>query len=71
GFAVASGSACSSGQRRPSHVLMAMGLSTSEARGSVRVSFGPHHNEEDVDALIDELQRVRRRLRTMGGEHHV
>jgi len=67
GFAVASGSACSSGQRRPSHVLMAMGMSTGQARGSIRVSFGPNHTHADIDALIDELLRVRKRLRTMGG----
>jgi len=67
GFAVASGSACSSGQRRPSHVLMAMGLGTAAARGSIRVSFGPEHNRADADALVAELQRVRARLQAMGG----
>ncbi|MDX8413721.1 MAG: cysteine desulfurase family protein [Mariprofundales bacterium] len=67
GFAVASGSACSSGQRRPSHVLMAMGLSTEQARGSIRVSFGANHRECDADALVDALLKVRERLRTMGG----
>jgi len=67
GFAVASGSACSSGQRRPSHVLMAMGLSTEQARGSIRVSFGENHRESDADALVDALLKVRERLRTMGG----
>ncbi|MDX8408683.1 MAG: cysteine desulfurase family protein [Mariprofundales bacterium] len=67
GFAVASGSACASGQRRPSHVLMAMGLSPIEARGSIRVSFGPEHGAEDADALVEALIQVRGRLQNMGG----
>ncbi len=67
GFAVASGSACSSGQRRPSHVLMAMGLKPEQARAAIRVSFGPEHTEEDAEALVAELLRVRERLRKMRG----
>jgi len=67
GFAVASGSACSSGQRRPSHVLMAMGLSPEQARGSIRISFGPEHQQADADALVAELLRIQARLRAMGG----
>ncbi len=67
GFAVASGSACSSGQRRPSHVLMAMGMSPTEARSSIRVSFGPEHDPSDADALVAELCRVQSRLRAMRG----
>ncbi|MDQ6950663.1 MAG: cysteine desulfurase family protein [Mariprofundales bacterium] len=67
GFAVASGSACSSGQRRPSHVLMAMGLSPAQARGSIRVSFGSEHDGSDVEALVAALVQVRVRLQAMGG----
>lgn len=67
GFAVASGSACSSGKRDPSHVLMAMGLSSGEARSSIRVSFGPGSSGEDADALVAELVRIRQRLQGMAG----
>ena len=67
GFAVASGSACSSGKRDPSHVLLAMGCSHGEARSSVRVSFGPENRPEDASALVDELVRIRERLMTMAG----
>jgi cysteine desulfurase len=38
--AFAAGSACASGSGRPSHVLRAIGLSDSEARGSIRIGFG-------------------------------
>ncbi len=55
GFAVSSGSACSSGAVEPSHVLLAMGLSPEEARSSVRLSLGPGNTAEQVDALIDAV----------------
>jgi len=67
GFAVASGSACSSGKREPSHVLLAMGATQEQARSSIRVSFGPGNTDEDARALIHELQRIRQRLRGMAG----
>ncbi|MDX8397021.1 MAG: cysteine desulfurase family protein [Mariprofundaceae bacterium] len=67
GFAVASGSACSSGKREPSHVLAAMGVDDRAARSSLRVSFGVEHNQQDAHALVDELQRVRKLLQKMAG----
>ena len=67
GFAVASGSACSSGKREPSHVLLAMGASQEQARSSIRVSFGPGNSNEDASALVVELVRIRQRLRNMAG----
>jgi len=67
GFAVASGSACSSGKRDPSHVLMAMGLSPDAARSSIRVSFGPGSGMADAEALVSELVRIRQRLQAMAG----
>lgn len=67
GFAVASGSACSSGKREASHVLLAMGLSDVMARSSMRVSFGPGNSMEDADALVKALVAARQRLRSMAG----
>jgi cysteine desulfurase len=55
GFAVSSGSACSSGAVEPSHVLLAMGLPPERARASLRFSLGHSNNEEQVDALIDAV----------------
>jgi len=67
GFAVASGSACSSGKRDPSHVLLAMGLNESLARSSIRVSFGPGNSMADGDALVAALIKSRDRLKGMAG----
>jgi cysteine desulfurase len=65
GLAVSSGSACSSGKVRRSHVLEAMGVEPDLARGAVRLSFGYSSTMADVgrfaEALQDFLARARRR----------
>jgi len=58
GVAVSSGSACSSGKVKPSHVLAAMGVDETLARAGLRVSFGWSSRDEDVDALIASLRRL-------------
>ncbi len=63
GIYVSTGSACSTGDPEPSHVLLAMGLSPKEAQSSVRVSFGRSTKEEDVDAVVAALADTVRRLR--------
>jgi cysteine desulfurase len=55
GYAVSSGSACSSGAVEPSHVLLAMGLTREEARSSIRFSLGPGNTRDEVDGLIEAV----------------
>jgi cysteine desulfurase len=55
GYAISSGSACSSGASEPSHVLTAIGLSKEQARSSVRISLGRGNDEAQVDGLVDAL----------------
>ncbi|HSS50860.1 MAG TPA: cysteine desulfurase family protein [Thermoanaerobaculia bacterium] len=57
GFAVSTGSACSSGAVEPSKTLLAMGLSPDEALSSLRISFGISNTAEEVDAFLDALDR--------------
>jgi cysteine desulfurase len=65
GFAVSSGSACSSGAVEPSHVLLAMGLTPERARASLRFSLGASNNREQVDALIDAVAESAAQLRKL------
>jgi cysteine desulfurase len=65
GFAVSSGSACSSGATEPSHVLTAIGLTRDQARSSLRFSLGRFNSVEDVDALIDAVAESVAHLRKL------
>jgi cysteine desulfurase len=67
GFAVASGSACSSDSTEPSHVLLAMGVSEDLARGAVRVSFGGHNSAQQVSNLLEALKNEILRLKQLTG----
>jgi cysteine desulfurase len=67
GFAVSSGSACSSGSVEPSHVLIAMGYSKTEARRSLRFSFGRGNTRESTDALSAAVIDCVRQLRAARG----
>ena len=63
GVAVSSGSACAVGSLEPSHVLKAMGLPHELARAAVRFSFGKSSTAEDVDYILNAVDRVVQRLR--------
>jgi cysteine desulfurase len=63
GVEVSTGSACSSGVARPSHVLVAMGQDEPTARSSLRFSLGHTSTADDVDALVEALPAVVERAR--------
>ncbi len=65
GFAVSSGSACSSGAVEPSHVLLAMGLAPERARASLRFSLGASNDQEQVDALVEAVAESAAQLRKL------
>jgi len=52
GISVSTGSACRAGVAQPSHVIMAMGRSEHQARGSLRISLGYTTTQAEVDAFI-------------------
>ena len=61
GIAVSAGSACSSGKMKESAVLTAMGLAPEIANSFLRISFGPHSSEADIDAFLVEWRRIAQR----------
>ncbi|HEX7056961.1 MAG TPA: cysteine desulfurase family protein [Bacilli bacterium] len=65
GYCVSSQSACSSGEEKPSRVLMAMGMSEAAAKSGIRVSMSPMHTADDIAgiaeaiaATVDEFKKV-------------
>ncbi len=67
GLAVSSGSACSSTDPRPSHVLMAIGLSESRARRSLRFGLGRFTTDADIQDAVQLLIAARQRIFRTGG----
>ncbi|MBF0318505.1 MAG: cysteine desulfurase NifS [Nitrospirae bacterium] len=63
GIYAASGSACSSGSGKPSHVLEAMSVPTSAIHGSVRFSLSRYNDESDIDRLLGILPGIIKKLR--------
>ena len=65
GFAIASGSACSSVNKEPSHVLLAMGIDEDLARGALRISFGNQNTIKDVTSFIETLKKELQTLKQL------
>ncbi|GAB3283108.1 cysteine desulfurase family protein [Sinomonas notoginsengisoli] len=70
GIATSTGSACTAGVPRPSHVLLAMGRTEDEARGSQRFSLGWNSTEADVDALVAAIGPAVSQARAAGMAGH-
>lgn len=66
GIACSTGAACSAGVPRPSHVLLAMGLSEADARSSLRLSLGHTSTRADIDATIAAIGPAVERARAAG-----
>lgn len=56
GICASAGSACSTGEALPSHVLTAIGLEKELAGSTLRVSFGYENTIEDVDFLVNQIK---------------
>jgi cysteine desulfurase len=66
GIECSTGSACSAGVARPSHVLLATGADTDRARSSLRFSLGHTSTDADVDAVLEVIGPVVERARRAG-----
>ena len=65
GICASSGSACTSGSLYPSHVLLSIGLPHEIAHGSLRMTLSEETTIEDADYVIDKLQGIVAKLRSM------
>ncbi len=65
GLSVSTGAACSSGAIEPSHVLTAMGLTSDQARASIRFSLGKQTTLEDIEFALERVPEVVARLREL------
>lgn len=70
GIECSTGSACSAGVARPSHVLLAAGADPARARSSLRFSLGHTSTDADVDALLEVIGPVVERARRAGTGRH-
>lgn len=70
GIESSTGSACTAGVPRPSHVLLAMGLDEDTARGAQRFSLGHTSGQEDVDAFVAALPNAHARAKQAGMAGH-
>ncbi|MCD6358657.1 MAG: cysteine desulfurase NifS [Dehalococcoidia bacterium] len=65
GIAISTGSACSSSNLKPSHILTAIGLQPDQAHSSLRLSLGRETTEEDIGRVLEVLPQIIARLRAM------
>ena len=65
GICASSGSACTAGSIDPSHVLIATGLSSEEARESVRLTLSDETTMEEIDQTVEALKQIVHDLREM------
>jgi cysteine desulfurase len=63
GVAVSTGAACSSGRVEPSHVLLAMGLTADEARGTIRFSLSRFTTDAEIEQTVTLLKEIVPRCR--------
>lgn len=63
GICASAGSACSTGNPNPSHVLTAIGLPSDLSKGALRITLGEENTKEDVNYLIKNLVEIVKKLR--------
>ncbi len=65
GIAASSGSACTAGDIEPSHVLTAMGVKASDARGALRLTLGHSTTDDDITVTLQRMTEILPRLRSL------
>lgn len=65
-YIVSSGSACSNGTNKPSHVLKTIGLSDEEINKSIRITIGKENTKEEIDGFVETLRNIIDMYKTEG-----
>lgn len=65
GICASTGSACAAGSLEPSHVIRAMGVPFTAVHGSVRFSLSRYNTEAEVDAVLEHVPKIVRKLRDL------
>lgn len=63
GICISSGSACSTGQETPSHMLKAIGLTDDEAKTTLRITLGSHTTPEHIQKTLDTIIEIAKKLK--------
>ena len=63
GICASTGSACSAGSEKPSHVLLAIGLQQQLSQGALRITIGNENTKDDIDFLVEKLIEIIPKLR--------
>ena len=63
GIAVSTGSACSAGAVKESHVLTAMGLERGLVKSAVRFTFGKYNTLDEVNKTVEALKEIVKKIR--------
>ena len=58
GICASAGSACSTGETAPSHVLTAIGLPPEKAFSTLRFSIGKENTKEEIDYVVNVLSKI-------------
>lgn len=69
GICASSGSACTSGDLDPSHVLLAIGLSAEEAGGSLRMTLSEENTKEELDSVLESIREIVNKLRDISSPY--
>lgn len=69
GICASAASACSTGSKEPSHVLMALGMPEELAYGTLRLTLGRTNTKDEIDYVINEIKKGVGQLRALSEEY--
>ena len=69
GICISSGSACTSGELNPSHVLLALGRNEEEAEGALRITLSEKNSMEEMEFVVECLKEAVQKLRSISTQY--